>query len=343
MKRLLPLLFLTVAASPPAPVQSYDEYKSWLVACDNTLSCVAKGFGEGELRAEMKIEREAGPAGKLTATIVAENSFALGDVRADGKAVVLDAKLWKRTADEGTTLSTESLPAIRALVAQLRNASVLNLGAASVPLDGFTAAALRLDERQGRIGGETALLRVGGTPASAVPAAPPLPRVANRPVKARLAAGEAGRLITAVRKDQRALFAKEDCEAQPGSMEASANALDDARAIVLIPCIMGAYQGSSLAFIAPRKGGGSQQLTLPTPYGGNKPSTEDVAYFTESEFDPETGALFTAAKGRGIADCGHSASWIWNGSRFQLAEFSYQGACGGMYPGDWPTLFRSER
>jgi len=34
------------SAAEPAPTQSYDGYKSWLVACDNTLSCVAKALAK---------------------------------------------------------------------------------------------------------------------------------------------------------------------------------------------------------------------------------------------------------------------------------------------------------
>jgi len=49
------------------------------------------------------------------------------------------------------------------------------------------------------------------------------------------------------------------------------------------------------------------------------------------------------AKGRGLTDCGMSAGWIWDGKGFVLSDFSLQIPCGGVYPGDWPTLFRSTK
>lgn len=333
----------TLAASPAGTVQSYDGYRSWLVVCDNTLSCVAKGFGDESQGAEIAIERDAGAKGTLAASISVPHRFALKDIMIDGKPAGLDARSWSvsASADENAATS-DDLVAIRALVQRLRNATKVTIaGREAISLDGFAAAMLRMDDRQGRSGGVTALLKPGALPASSVPKAPPVPRVANRPVTATLAAGEANRLIAAVRADQKAVFAKEDCGDTPEKPEAYA--LDAGRALVFVPCIMGAYQGSSLGFIAPRKGGRAQRLVAPTPYLGNDPDRSDVAYFTEASFDPKTGTLSTAAKGRGMADCGMSASWIWDGKAFQLSEMNLQQSCGGIEPGDWPTLYRSVR
>lgn len=335
---------LSVAASPPRdPAQSYDTYGSWFVACDNALTCIAKGFRDSYQGSEIRIERDAGPRGSLVASISATHGFALGDVRIDGRPAGLAGPAWKITTSDGeTTATTDNLGAIRALVQKLRNASKVTLGEDDeVPLDGFAAAMLRLDDRQQRVGGVTALLRPGEKPASQVPAPPALPRIPNHPVRARLAAGEEQRLTHAVRANQKALFEKEGCEETPQAPEA--HALDDSQALVLIPCIMGAYQGSSLAFIAPRRGGAARRLIAPTPYLGNGSDRADAAYFTEGAFDPETGTLSMAAKGRGLADCGMSASWIWDGRSFQLSEMTLQQSCGGIEPGDWPTLFRSVR
>lgn len=332
---------LSVAASPSDPVQSYDTYGSWLVACDNTLACVAKGFRNTYQGSEIRIERDAGPRGSLIASISATHKFALPDVRIDGQPAGLTGPAWEiTTSDDGTIATTDDLRVIRALVLKLRNASKVTLGEDDeVPLDGFAAAVLRLDDRQYRVGGVTALLKTGGAPASQVPAPPALPRIPNHPVRATLAAGEEQRLIQAVRANQKALFEKEGCQETPEMPEA--HALDDGQALVLIPCIMGAYQGSSLAFIAPRRGGAPRRLIAPTPYLGNGSDRSNAAYFTEGSFEPKTGTLSMAAKGRGLADCGVSASWIWDGKSFQLSEMTLQQSCGGIEPGDWPTLFRS--
>lgn len=329
--------------APAAPVQSYDEYRSWLVACDNGLSCIAKGFDDGSSRAELTIEREAGPNGAATATIATESAFTARDLAIDGKPLALDMSAWTLTTEDGdgSTLTTDDPAAIRALVARLRVGAMLSAGGAEIPLDGITAALLRMDDRQGRVGGVTALIRPGPRPAGDVPAPPAIPRIARRPIAARLSAGEADRLIARVRTEQAALFEKEGCQEMPGAMTAEANALNDMQAIVFVPCIMGAYQGSSLAFIVPRGKGASRQLILPTPYLGADAESANLSYFTEAWFDAEGGTISTAAKGRGLADCGTSASWIWDGAAFRLTSLDLQRNCGGRYPGDWPSLFRS--
>lgn len=336
-------LLMPAAIAAPEPIQSYDTYKSWFVACDNGLSCVAKGYAEAAKRAEMNIERAAGPEGAISAKISAENKFNLGDVRLDGKAVELNPQDWKLDGSDGEfSLSTDRLPAIRALVAQLRNGSKLALAdGAEVPLEGFAAALVRLDERQGRLGGVTALAKLGAAPASRVPQPPALPHIPNRPITVSLTPDEAQRLITAVREGQQAIMKKEDCEPEVTAMKPEAYALDGERALVFIPCIMGAYQGSSVAFLAQRSNGAAEHLIAPLAYSGNSADHSGVDMFTEGDFDPKTGMLSMAARGRGLADCGTSASWIWDGKAFQLTSHYLQIACGGLSPGDWPTLFRS--
>jgi hypothetical protein len=343
----IPLIMLAIFAATgsaaAAPVQSYDGYKSWLVACDNTLSCVAKGFGEGEIRAELKIERDGGPNGNPIATLASEAVFAARDISLDGKPLGLDMATWTRSTEDAdaTILTTDDLPAIQALVARLRSAKMLTLGRAEVPLDGLSAALLRMDDRQGRIDGTTALIRRGAKPTDSVPAPPVIPAIRERRVTAILSAGETDTLIAKVRTEQRAVFAKEECEEEPGAMTAEAFALDARQALAFVPCIMGAYQGSSLAFIVPRDGKPSRQLTLPAPYLGATAEDGSVSWFTEAGFDADSGTVSTAAKGRGMADCGMSASWIWDGAAFNLSSMTLQQNCGGLYPGDWPTLFRS--
>lgn len=342
------VLVTTAASLTAAPVeiaQSYDGYRSWLAVCDNTLACVAKGFGEDSQGAEITIERAPGPNGALTASIRATHRFGIEDVRIDGKPAGLAAPLWQLSAsDDETSATSDDLVAVRTLVQRLRNASKVTLaGNDAVPLDGFAAAMLRIDDRQGRSDGVTALLKLGARPASLVPSPPPLPRIPDHPVQATLTAGERVRLIAAVRSGQKAAFVKEECGETPEAPEAYA--LDDKIALVFIPCVMGAYQGFNLAFTTPRAGGPAQRMIAPTPYGGNDPDPDrtDATTFTDPVFDPKTGTLSVAAKWRAMADCGMSASWKWTGKAFRLSAMMLQQACGGVEPGDWPTIFRSKR
>ena len=340
---VLAAIVVPAASAHGQTVQSYDSYQSWFVACDNLLSCVAKGFDDDSGGLEIRVERDAGRAGALAMSISSNTKFAISDVRIDGNPADLGKPAWTlETSEDGSSVTSNDFAAIRALVQRLRNASKVTLGGnEAIPLAGFSAAMLRLDDRQGRIGGATALFKPGPLPASRVPAAPSLPLVPNHPVQARLKPGEDARLIAAIRTEQKTLFAKEECQDTPQQPEAFA--LDQSHALVLIPCIMGAYQGSSLAFIAERESGHSKRLIAPMPYLGNDPDHSDADYFTEGGFDPDTGTLSMAAKGRGLADCGISGGWIWDGKSFRLSDLSLQKACGGIEPGDWPTLFRSKQ
>jgi len=339
---LIPGLCLAATGAAPPPVQSYDVYKSWLVACDNTLSCEAKGFNQSGDRAEFVIKREAGPKGAVDAWIGSEAHFGLDQVKIDGAPVPLGPGWQRKDDDDSTTVSTSKLAAIQDIVKRLRNAKAIDLpDSKSVPLDGFAAALLRMDARQGRAGGTTALLARGDRPASSVPPAPRLPSVAAHQITATLAKGEVQKLIDSAHAAGAKTFASESCDDKVEGMDPAAYALDETRALVLIPCIMGAYQGSYLGFLVQRRDRSARLLNLPAPYQGNDASQAPLTDLTEADFAPQTGTLAMSAKGRGLADCGFAASWIWSGNGFVLSALSMQDACGGLRPGDWPTLFRS--
>ncbi|ABB12583.1 DUF1176 domain-containing protein [Burkholderia lata] len=338
---------LVAKATPPQETSaaSYDTYKSWWVACDNGLTCEAKGFASGgEASADLRFIRAAGPDGSLEARlqVVTHASIDLDDLRVDGKPLRLDASAWSVNLDSTNdiaTLSTKRPAAVAAFVSRLRNGARLEVGSdtnAYVPLDGLAAALLRIDDRQGRIGGVSALIRKGLAPASQVTPAPSLPVVPARKIAAQLSDQEEARLIARTKRIQDASSCEENASAH---LEEAAYALDSRNALVFLPCIAGAYQGSSDVFIAPRTGGGAPQ---PIKLGGPVGGVMDPS-LVEPHFDPATGTLSTFAKGRGLADCGFQAEWIWDGRAFQISAASQQETCGGTAPGDWPTLYRSRK
>ena len=94
--------------------------------------------------------------------------------------------------------------------------------------------------------------------------------IPERPIAAQLAKGEDARLIARAQRDGAATIKAEDCSDRDGMSPPEAFALDKDRALVLIPCLLGAYQGSSIAFIVPRGTGAKiTRLTLSAPYAGN--------------------------------------------------------------------------
>ena len=328
-------------ASAAAPVQSYETYRDWFAACDNTLSCVAKTVSD-DSQSQMTLNREGGPGGKTKLEIATSPAFKIANIRVDGKPLAGSAQWSVKTEDDTTTATLENFAAISAVAKQLRNATRITLGRdRAISLSGFAAALLRIDDRQGRIGNKTGLARPGELPPSAVPAPIQPPYIAYHPIKAELGPGEAERLGKAVISKTGQIATSEDCEAESLAKPAEVHPLDADRALVFVECLMGAYQSSSLVFIASRRDGTPTRLELDAPYLGGSADEWHNASFTTVSFDEKTGELGSFTKGRGIGDCGTSASWIWNGTTFVFSELSLQNSCGGVYPDDWPVLFRS--
>ncbi|MCA3858934.1 MAG: DUF1176 domain-containing protein [Burkholderia sp.] len=338
---------LAAGAAPPRDINapSYDTYKSWLVACDNGLTCEAKGFASySASRADLRFIRAAGPNGSIEARLNIETntSIDLGDLRVDGVPLQLDESAWDVSTDlvnNLATLSTTQPAAIAAFVSRLRNGTKLQVESntrAYLPLDGMVAALLRIDDRQGRIGGATALIRKGPAPASQVPLAPSLPVVPTRKISSQLSDHEEESLIARTKHVRDASSCEENASKY---LEEAAYALNAQKALVFLPCIQGAYQGSSDVFIAPRTGGGAPE---PAKLTDSEGGVSDTSLF-EPHFDPATGTLSTFGKGRGMTDCGFRAEWIWDGQVFRMSSAARQETCGGVAPGDWPTLYRSRK
>ncbi|RUM19358.1 DUF1176 domain-containing protein [Rhizobium vallis] len=339
------LLAGTVLCGPASAAEpSYDKYKSWLAVCDNGLKCEAKGFEDGTISSpDMRFIRAPGPDAATEVTISVPFPVGLGDFYADGEPLHLGSS-WTLSRDEDlTTISTSDPAAVREFLSDLRNDAKIEVGddKAVIPLDGMVAALLHMDDRQGRVGGVTALIKAGNASASKVPAAPALPVVHRRKIEISLSDAEGQRLIARVMGAGKALFESEGCQADAANegLNAEVFPLDADHALVLIPCIMGAYQGSSLAFIQPMKGDG-----VPIPFRPQLPLGKGegpTTLFVEPGFDPGTGSLQISGRGRGVGDCGLSAEWVWDDAKFKLADASFQSSCGGSQAVDWPTLFRT--
>ena len=334
---LLAAALLLPAAAPPLPpaVPVYRQFGRWLVACDNTRACVARGFDE-VTRAQLDLVRPAGFA-RAKLILSADGSFDIASLRLDGKPLPLLAPAWSKMADD---VSTDDPAAVDALVAAARDAHAITLDPAppaddtvrTIPLDGFTAALLLVDAVQGRPGTASALVAARG-PAATLPAlpVPGAPRWSAPPKLTGPEKAELGRRAGSLRSP-----AFDPCEVQEPP---AVFALDTASALAIRRCYMAAYQGSSVVAVLSRRGGLDQLVKLPLP--GVPGGATDGPDMVDPQFDPATGTLSTASKGRGLADCGSSESWVWSGGAFRIKALSYQGQCGGTAPGDWPTLFRT--
>lgn len=101
--------------------------------------------------------------------------------------------------------------------------------------------------------------------------------------------------------------------------------LGGGKRLVLVLCLQGAYQGSSIAYAI--DGDAPPRLLDFSEWerGRLVPS----AFVTEAAFDPATKEMTAFAKGRGIGDCGSLGTWRWTGTAFTLKTFYYKENCDG--------------
>ncbi len=343
----LAALAAVACPSPAAAAQSrapvYREIKDWVVACDNTARCEAAGTGEDYPQLILRLVSEAGPDGAPTLLLEAETAIDPATLRLDGRPFAAAALLQPAAAgDDGRQPIGRDAAQVHAFLDAIRNGERLSAGdgdgAPAASLAGLSAALLLIDETQGRLGTVTALLRRGPLPASRVPAAAPAPVLPRAHAGAPpLTDAQRRRLVQTVRAT--AELQREDCSVEAGSAYDEAEPLNADEALVLVECWRGAYQSTSLAFRLRRDGSGTPQrvrLALPFAVDGE---TRVVEEFTGASYGK--GELSHFAKGRGLADCGESAGWVFDGRDFHLRHYHRLGQCRGGSPGEWPALWRS--
>ena len=336
-------------ATPAQTVRPiYREIGDWLLACDNVRDCVARQAPtadpseDEDSDAGMEVVRKAGPAGALAVRVTTGQRLDPAAISIPGRPVVAVLP-WRRSADgEDASLSGE--PA-RRFVRTIIDAPVLRLIDTRLSLKGLAAVLLAMDEAQERVGNVTALVRPGARPASATPpvALPPLIQVGTAApplAKPKL-------LTAAVRRMNARVLAAHDCDMEPGVSD-KAYPLTRSDAIVLLGCGRFAYQTSVVAFRTAReRPGQAAVLKLPEPRGAagmatpGSPTTMDE--YVEGNYDPATRVFAEFSKGRGMADCGSSTEWTFDGSAFRLSAFRWQDRCAGAWLGEWPILYRTRR
>lgn len=348
----LTLALLAILPAPPAaqavrPV--YRTFGDWVLACDNTRTCLARQLPDPDRAADdgaerdagLDIARDAGPDGAVAVRLHAQRPLDPAGVHVAGRAPVADLP-WRRGDDAGEiTLSGE---AARRFVRGMIDAPALlttRAGTARLSLRGLAATLLAMDEAQGRIGTVTALVRPGDAPARAVPAAIDPPRVVVGPPAPAIERGDA--LAGAVRRGQARLLAAHACRSDADTDDA-AYPLTPTEAVVVLGCGRFAYQSSVLAFRVPRdRPARATLLILPEPPIDRRADPAGAGEYVNGDYDPGQRLFAAYAKGRGLADCGDSTEWTFDGRAFRLSAFAWQERCGGGSAGDWPVLYRTRR
>lgn len=353
MKSVLSIVALVAAlygscvqAETAQPLQRV--FKNWQVTCNNLNTCDIRN-NEGP--AVMTILYYAGTDGKASLTLSLPGGADVRQVMFDNQAFRLDSKQWQRELYEGDLyLATGDLALIQKFIKLAKHASTLSWSDDkdnnTLSLAGLSAGLLLVDERQGRIDNQSALLRIGTGSVKQVPAVPVVVKL-NPPQPQTKPLADEEKLIAQVIKAQADLLLSEECVDHVQDLEkltAEAYPLTDSDALVAVRCWTGAYQSSSIVFVVPRNAPElAQRLTVPLiTITSELQYPLDMDIFTEVNYSPESAILSHAARGRGPADCGEAADWLFDGKQFQLISYHSQPHCNGGEPGDWPSLWQAD-
>jgi len=344
---------------PPTPAQAVvsetREFRDWRAVCDNGNACMAwTGVSGGWVRVTMDAGPDAVPTVTAGSWTLGEPGQALADagLRTDGRDHALKA------GPKDAANAAAGAERARGIVAGLAAARSLEITAGDkaepLPVSGASAALLWIDERQGRLDTTTALIRRGPRPASAVPAAPALPRVI--PATAVDQTGFRGGENPQGGDVEARLVVPAAIEALPDVRQCRADTNEYLRKAVLavrlgpdaelwgIPCDSGAYNATYILYVTDRGGARPRPAELPLrePRAeGDIGGGEDGPWLVNPVFDPKGQTLTVFPRGRGIGDCGTITTWTWTGRAFALSEERFMGDCWGISSDLWPTLWRT--
>ena len=324
------ILTLIAASLVVAPVPKEAQFGDWTVACDNGRHCEALALPpeDGSEDWTFYVARDARP---LAAPSIEANP-AFGEWQGEQRPVrlTIDGRRTEFGFDKEGRLVGDGIAMLAAIAAAKRVKVVdlkgMELG--TVRTAGASAALRWIDDRQKRAGTVTAIVARGKLSASKVPPPPALPRIVQPQASSKLPKNLSPADIKAIQG-----LAADYCN--PELADPRTYRLDSRHTVGVVGCMLGAYQGASLIVVIDENGKW-RPAEIEQPEPPHEYSEPFDAYFlTAGDYDPEDRTLWMAAKGRGLADCGSSASWVWDGKMFRLASYHSLGVCRGAPPGTW--------
>ncbi len=321
------------ATPAPAPSES-RTFRDWRAVCDNGARCAS--YAGSDAGSWLMVRLDAGPEARPEILAdMSELSGAVVRLVIDGRPQTLVAG-----ADDEAGLRVPAAD-VAATLARLAAAREVRLSApdleAAIPAAGASAALLWIDERQGRPGTTTALIRRGERPASTVPPPPILPVVTAAPPAPQTGFGDSGRTLPAALE---ALPAVKACRSETSfsdwiAKEVMSARLDASTELWAVPCFAGAYNIGHDWYVTGPGGRDPRPAALTSANGETDAGTINGAY------SPRTRILSAFAKGRGLGDCGTAQTWTWTGQAFRLTTETEMQDCRGMPAGLWPTTWRT--
>ena len=340
MKRLLLALLPATALAAP-----YDIFDDWDIACDNTGTCRIAGYQEDGDNHPVSVlfTRPAGANAPMQGRIAVTPDFTddAPDLALGKRSELwLNGKSLGRVKLDKDFYGTLSPAQTQALLAALRRHSriVLTSGKHRWQLSdkGAAAAMLKADEFQRRLNTPSAWLRKGNS-RHAVLAPQSMPNIRavavpqkgsyelkagtdkHRAVWARLVASNN---VNDEHDDYCASLHPADNPDVNKPQDITVYPLNNQQVLVETLCSFGAYQGSNLYAVMDKSLNKVGQV-FANDYGGF------------GGFDATTARLIGSFKSRGLGDCWHVRTAVWNGKTFVKSSKDTTGSCRGFMGGAW--------
>lgn len=329
-----------VAQGERAALPGERTFRDWYAACDNLNRCYAFGLsgpGTGWVRLEMA----AGPGAKPTVTVgdwgQEDEAISPTAAEVDGQAFALIPR--PMPDYEPVMMADVTGDRAVALIDALSDGTTLTVVSgsrrATVSLSGAAASLLWIDERQGRLGATSALIRKGDRADATVPAAPSAPIVPPAPAISQSGYGdqEGQALPSAIEALPSVVQCREETAFNPDLQdEVSSARLGQDTVLWGVPCGAGAYNFTTAWFTTRVDGSNPQRVTFPS-------TAEPRDVLVNAAYDPATRVMDAFDKARGIGDCGSADRWTWTERGFVLSHSAVMGECRGVPSVLWPTLW----
>ncbi len=325
------------AVKPGSPIVQKD----WIIGCDNVGACQAVALTPSvdyDNFLSFVVSRSAGAGAPLKISALGEDS------KADRFRIMVDNRLIvssKVTAGEAPA-TLEGASAVKLARAMARGLEVRLLdgkgsliGRAS--LKGMRAALRELDKAQKRTGTKTAILSPGRRAMRISVTQAPI--ITAKRIQESSSIPDTSALVALA---ENSACAAERTEVTQDAVYSLGAQGETSRALVLVSCGGGAYNPTGVAFLGTQRGADKWTFEQAgfdyEAYQKSEKGALNLLF--HPSWNPASQTLSSFAKGRGIGDCGNSAQYIWDGSKFRLTQATAMSECRGAT--NWIPVWRAQ-
>lgn len=354
------LAVLPAAAIAAEERGSLRTYSDWMIGCDNGRTCHAVSLLPVDVMEGwfLRLDRDAAATAPVQLTLMPQSETYphTGILRLHAA----DADIARLTIGQGLSLGDDGLiirdgAAVAAVLAAMRSADVLEFifeqqpaggdVRVSISLSGAQAALLRMDDLQRRLDTVTALVHRGRKPAGAVPSPPALPIVVP---ERETAGGPPPEVLQVAARDEMVRQSAGYCDDERNGADSDSRdmvRLGPGLILASVPCFSGAYNFARAYFLVDESPTPRVRPALfPRPVeqqGEADPDRTPDNVLWNADFAANSSEISQFSKGRGIADCGDTGVWHWDGRAFQTVSLTMMDSCRGIMAGYWPKIYSS--